>query len=226
MEGEERVSAAGSGRALEQSRSRHPTDCDCGAARPGDWGAGPGAGLGVWPAAPSPSPTARLYLLARSCSSVFLRSCSGCALPSRQVGHDQEGPAPHMRFRQARQKLWPQGNVTGQESSPWQMMQPRSSSASHTGTVRPLSRPAMVTRLPPGSRATPGTARPQLRLLRLLPSSSSALLSLPLCLLLAVPASFLSPVLQKADLQVPPPSARRPLYRGGATAAPLRWEIN
>lgn len=154
-----------------EPESRHPTRV-CGARREGP-GGGPGAGRGVPPEVPPgvpprSSPSARLYLSTRSCSSVFFRSRSGCAAPSRQVGQHPRRPAPHRPRRQSRQKLWPQGSVTGQASSPWQMMQPRSSSASHTGTVRPSSRLAMVPGPCPEAGPPRGRRLPR-RLLRLLP---------------------------------------------------------
>jgi hypothetical protein len=116
-------------------------------------GAGPGPGAGLWASsASSSSRAARLYLSTRSSSSVFFRSRDRGAKASRHVGQAQglpAPPAPHTFPRQSRQKLWPQGSVVGQTSNPWQMMQLRSSSPSHTGIAELEARPAMVSRPPP-----------------------------------------------------------------------------
>lgn len=109
-----------------------------------------GVGLAAGAGPPSSSShAALLYLSTRSCSSVFLHNAGRCSGASRQVGQHQRlrvrsSRLSHRSVRQFLQKLWPQGNVTGQASNPWQMMQQRSSSASHTGTAGAELEPAMA----------------------------------------------------------------------------------
>ena len=118
------------------------------------WGAERGAGAGSGSEPASTSRAAWRYLSTRSCSSGFLCSLGFVKGPFRHMGQAQGQPSTAPRFethrswRHRRQKLWPQGSVVGWSSSPWQIMQLRSSSLSHTGTALPEQTAAIIRRQP------------------------------------------------------------------------------